>query len=204
MASFRNFTAAAAAIVLPALVACDAESTTGVGTAATMSAATISDNPSSATSTGPGGTSTATYGGTLTGNVQAQISTDGQAWVSLGEPRSVSLTLASATDAVTLSASASVPVGTYAYARLVFTSGAQASLTGTIGGSSVNGTVVSLGGGQMVIQKQIQPVTLGAGTNARLAWDLNSETWLTSTALQSRTAAAAAVQSAAWAAITTE
>jgi len=204
MASIRSLTAAIAVIALPVLAACDSDSSTGVGAAATVSTTTVSDNPSSTTSSGTGGTSSSTYGGTLTGTVQAQISTDGQAWVSLGQPQSVSLALASTTNASTLTANASVPVGTYAHVRLVFTSGVQAALNGTIGGTNVNGTVVSLGSGQVVIQKQIQPVTLNAGANARVVWDLNSETWLTASALQSRTAAAAAVQSAVWAAIVTD
>lgn len=185
------------------LAACDSDSTTGVGNTATVTATAISDNPSSTSSSGSGGTNSSTYSGSLTGNAQVQISTDGQAWVSLGQPQQVSIALASTTNATTIAANASVPVGAYAHVRLVFTSGAQASLSGTIGGSNVNGTIVSLGSGQVVIEKQIQPVTLGAGTNARVVWDLNSETWLTPSVVQSRAAAAAAVQAAAWAAIVT-
>lgn len=203
MIAIRLLSIAAAATAFSAMTACS-DSTTGVGTTSEVSAATVADNPSSTSNPSTGGTNPSTYQGTLTGTAQVQISTDGHAWVAVGQPRDVSVALASTANVTTLSAGASVPVGAYAYVRLVFSSGAQASVSGQVGGTSANGTVVSLGSGQVVIQKQIQPVTLRAGTNARVVWDLNSELWLTPAAMQSRTAAATAVQAAAWAAILTD
>lgn len=202
MTAIRLLSIAAAATAFSAMTACS--DSTGVGSTSEVSAATVADNPSSTSSPSTGGTNPSTYEGTLTGTAQVQISTDGQAWVAVGQPRQVSIALASTANVTTLSADASVPVGAYAYVRLVFSSGAQASVSGVVGGTTANGSVVSLGSGQVVIQKQIQPVTLSAGTTARVVWDLNSELWLTPSALQSHTAATAAVQSAAWAAILTD
>lgn len=198
----RMLARVAAAALVPLLAACGGDASTSLGTQATVSSVVLNDNPTSTSSSGTGGTNSGTYSGTLSGDVQAQISMDGNAWYSLGQPSNVSVALQSTTSATQLTANASVPVGTYAYARLVFSNGAQAQATGTIAGTSYNGTVVSLGSGQVVIQKQIQPVRVNAGSSVSVVWDLNSELWLTGTAAQSHTTTAAAVQSAAYAAIT--
>lgn len=184
------------------IAACsDDDGPTGASAQATVATAVATDNPSSTSSTGSGGSGSSTYSGTLTGTVETQISVDGQSWVSLGPPRAVSLSLQSTTNSAQLAANATVPAGAYAYARLVFNPGVQAQVTGTIGGATASGTVIALGSGQVVIQKQIQPVTINAGATARVVWDLNSELWLTSSTIQSRTAGSAAIQAAAYAAI---
>lgn len=198
----RNIARAAAAILVPLLAACGGDTATSLGTQATVSSVILNDNPSSTSSSGTGGSNSSSYTGTLSGDVQAQISMDGRTWYSLGQPANVSVALQSTTSATQLTANASVHVGTYAYARLVFSDGAQATATGTVGGTSYAGTVVSLGSGQVVIEKQIQPVHVDAGSSVSVVWDLNSELWLTGTAAQSRTTTAAAVQTAAYAAIT--
>lgn len=191
----------AAAAVLPLLAACGGGTSTSIGAQTTVSSVVLDDNPSSTSSSGTGGSGTGTYGGTLTGNVQAQLSMDGQTWYSLGQPANVSVALQSTTTATQLTANASIPVGTYAYARLVFSSGAQAQATGTIAGTSYAGTTVSLGSGQVIIEKKIQPKQVSAGSTVTLVWDLNSELWLSGLAAQSHTATAADVQAAAYAAI---
>lgn len=184
------------------IAACsDDDGPTGVSAQATVATAVATDNPSSTSSAGSGGSGSSTYSGTLTGTVETQISVDGQSWVSLGQPRAVSLSLQSTTNSAQLAANATVPAGAYAYVRLVFNSGAQAQVTGTIGGATASGTVIALGSGQVVIQKKIQPVTISAGATVRVVWDLNSELWVTSSTIQSRTAGSAAIQAAAYAAI---
>jgi len=174
---------------------------TGVSAQATVATAVVTDNPSSTSSNGSGGSGSSTYSGTLTGTVETQISVDGQSWVSLGPPRAVSLALQSTNNSAQLAANATISAGTYAHVRLVFNSGVQAQLSGTVGGTTASGTVIAIGSGQVVIQKQIQPVTVRAGTTVSVVWDLNSELWLTSSTMQSRTAASAAIQAAAYAAI---
>lgn len=202
MSRIHMITRVAAAALLPLLAACGGDSSTSLGTQATVSSVVMNDNPSSTSSNGTGGSGSGTYTGTLTGNVEAQISMDGNTWYSLGQPSNVSVALQSTTTATQLTANAAIPVGTYAYARLVFSSGAQAQATGTIGGTSYSSTTVSLGSGQVIIQKQIKPFTVSAGSTVSIVWDLNSELWLTSTAAQSHTATAAEVGTAAYAAIT--
>ncbi len=192
---------AAAAAILPLLAACGGDSSTSLASQATVSSVVMNDNPSSTSSSGTGGSSSSTYSGTLSGNVQAQISMDGSTWYSLGQPSNVSVALQSTTNATQLTTNASIPVGTYAYARLVFSNGATAQATGTIGGTSYSNVSISLGSGQVIIEKQIQPFTVSAGSTVSLVWDLNSELWLTGTAAQSRTTTATAVQAASYAAI---
>lgn len=188
--------------LLLAIAACgDDDEPTGVSGEATVASAVVTDNPSSTSSSGTGGSGSSTYSGTFTGTVETQISVDGQSWVSLGQPRAVSFSLQSTNSSAQLAANVTIPAGTYAYVRLVFNSGVQAQVSGTVGGTTASGTTIAFGSGQVVIQKQIQPVTVTAGTTIRVVWDLNSELWLTASALQSRTAAAAAIQAAAYAAI---
>lgn len=181
--------------------ACSSDSTTSLSSSARVSAVTVDDNPSSTSSTSSGGSGSGTYTGTLTGTVQAQISTDGSTWVDLGSPSSASIALQSTGNVTTVASNVTVPVGTYAYARLVITPNVQLAVNGTANGSTYNGTVASFTSGQIVIEKQVQPVTVSAGSTVSVAWDLNSESWLRSSSFQSQTALAAAVQSAVYAAI---
>lgn len=181
--------------------ACSSDSTTSLSSSARVSAVTVDDNPSSTSSTSSGGSGSGTYTGTLTGTVQAQISTDGSTWVDLGSPSSASIALQSTGNVTTVASNVTVPVGTYAYARLVITPNVQLAVNGTANGSAYNGTVASFTSGQIVIEKQVQPVTVSAGSTVSVAWDLNSESWLRSSSFQSQTALAAAVQSAVYAAI---
>lgn len=195
----HRFVVAALAAAALGVAACS--DSTSVQSSARVSAVTANDNPSSTSSTGSGGSGNNGYTGTLSGTVQAQISADGQTWVDLGSPAATSIALQSTGSVTTLSTNASVPVGTYAYARLVFSPGVQAQVSGTVGGTSYSGRVVTFGSGQVIIQKQVQPVTVTAGSTLTVAWDLNSESWLTASSLQSQTTTAAAVQAAAFAAI---
>ena len=183
---------------------CSSDSTTGAESSVRVSAVTVDDNPSSTSSTGSGGSGSSTYAGTLTGTVQAQISTDGSTWVDLGSPTSTSIALQSTGNVTTVASNVTVPVGTYAYARLVITPNVQLAVNGTANGATYDGTVASYTSGQIVIEKQVQPVTVAAGSSISVAWDLNSESWLSSSSLQSQSALAAAVQTTAYATIVTQ
>ena len=184
--------------------ACSSDSTTSLSSSAKVSAVTVDDNPSSTSSTSSGGSGSGTYTGTLTGTVQAQISTDGSTWIDLGSPTSTSVALQSTGNVTTVASNVSVPVGTYAYARLIITPSVNLQVNGTANGSTYNGTVASYSSGQIVIEKQVQPVTVAAGSTIRVAWDLNSESWLNSSSFQSQSSLAAAVQTAAYATIMTQ
>jgi len=184
--------------------ACSSDSTTSAESTVRVSAVTVNDNPSSTSSTSSGGAGSGTYTGALTGTVQAQISTDGATWVDLGSPTATSVALQSTGAVTTVASNVSVPVGTYAYARLVITPTVNLQVNGTANGAAYNGTVASFSSGQIVIEKQVQPVTVAAGSTINVAWDLNSESWLSASSFQSQSSLAAAVQTAAYATIVSQ
>lgn len=193
---------ATALVALAAMGAAACSDSTAVESSARVTAVTANDNPSSTSSTTSGGSGSSTWSGSLTGTVQAQISTNAQTWVNIGSPATTSIALQSTGNVTTISTDARIPVGTYAYVRLVFSPGVQAQVTGTVGGTSYTARTVTFGSGELVIQKQVSPVTVTESSTLQVAWDLNAESWLTPTALQSQASTAAAVQSAAYAAIT--
>jgi hypothetical protein len=92
----------------------------------------------------------------------------------------------------------SVPVGTYSRVRLVI-DGAAAELTaGSVVGTITLGvdTSVSIAAdGQVVIDLAIAPFTVEGDTNTRILFDLNSEAWLTESAVAVGTVAEADVVS---------
>ena len=123
-----------------------------------------------------------TFSGSFTSEAQVEISMDGSTWVDLGSPSQVSVMLQSSGGESTVHSNASVPVGTYTHARLRL-SGGQASVDAgaVLGGVSFTGAVdIQVGGTdqEVVIEKQVQPFTLTADTQARIIFDLNSEAWV--------------------------
>lgn len=158
------------------------------------------DNPSSTSSASSGGSGSGTYGGTLSGMAEVAISTNGQTWVSLGAPASFNLQLQSTGNGAILKTTVSIPVGSYAHVRLTL-SGASASVSGIVGGTTYGNAHVAIGGGTVVIEKQVQPITVTESSVVRVLFDVNSELFITSQAVQSGTAAAAAVQAAVYATI---
>ena len=192
-----------AAALLFAATGCNGGDATGSGTASVGSAA-VYDNPSSTTADSSNGGSSSSgsgshgYTGTLRGRAQMELSADGAAWVSAAPPSSVALALQSTASGTSFNTAASIPAGTYAYVRLVFSPGATATVTGTIGGTSYGAAAVTLGSGPLVIEKHVTPVTVSAGSRLTVAWDLNSELWLTPAAMSAHAVAASAIEAASW------
>ena len=98
-----------------------------------------------------------------------------------------------------------MPVGTYAHVRLTLR-GAQARIAagGSVGGITLSSELsLTLGGSdaQVVVQKQVQPFQISAGTRTAIVFELNSETWATAQNAQDRMVEDAEVQTSAAVAI---
>jgi hypothetical protein len=142
------------------------------------------------------------FSGSMTATMQVAISADGQSWVNLGAPVTSSVQLQTAGDSTTLVSQTTVPVGTYAYVRLVLQDGASAQVSGSLAGIAFTNADVSIGGGgQVVIEKHVSPFTISANTNATIVFDVNSEVWVTAESAQSHTATATELEAAATAAV---
>ncbi len=122
------------------------------------------------------------YSGTVTADAQVSISADGQTWVDIGPASSISLALQSSGDSTDVHGAVDVPVGTYAYVRLVMDdANARVNAGSSIGGLLLTAAVdVGLGtGGRVVVVKEVQPFIIHADTRTTLIFDLNSEAWMT-------------------------
>lgn len=131
------------------------------------------------------------FSGTLSGSALVEVSADGETWVAIGSPASVLVTLQSHQEETTVRSRMSVPVGTYSRVRLTL-SGAQAQIDagGTVGGITLTSAVaITVGGsdGEVVIEKEVEPFTITTNTHARVAFDLNSEGWVTEEAAAEET-----------------
>jgi hypothetical protein len=142
-----------------------------------------------------------TFSGSMTATMQVAISADGQSWVNVGAPVTNSLQLQTAGDSTTIASQTSVPVGTYAYVRLVL-QGTNAQVSGSLAGIAFTNAALSIGGGdQVVIEKHVSPFTVSASTDASIVFDVNSEVWVTAESAQSHTATAAELEAAATAVV---
>lgn len=147
------------------------------------------------------GTSSSAFSGSMSSSMKVAISADGQSWIDICSPVQNTLQLQSTGDTTTLASRTSVPVGTYAYVRLTI-DGANAQVTGSFGGIAYTDAQISVAnGGQIVIEKQVQPFTITANTNATVIFDLNSELWITAQSVQSHAATAAEMAVEAGAAV---
>lgn len=138
------------------------------------------------------------FSGTMSGSAQVQIYSSAHGWVDVGSPRSMTCSMQSGSE-TSVASNASVQAGTYTKVRLIL-DGFRADLnSGSIIGSVTlsAGVSISVGGGSRVeIEKEVTPFTVSAESDTKVVFDLNSETWVTEDAAESRTAAAAAVRSA--------
>jgi hypothetical protein len=142
-------------------------------------------------------TGRAAFTGSAQGDFRASISVDGLTWVDLGSLKAIAVDLQTAGGETSIHGEQSVPVGTYSHVRLII-EGANAELSaGSVIGAITLGvdTFVSVnGGGPVVIELAVTPFTIGTDANARLVFDLNSEAWLTESALTLGSATATEVQ----------
>lgn len=143
------------------------------------------------------------WSGTFHGSAQVAISVDGNVWIDLGNPGAVTVDAQSSGSETDVHGEVEVPAGTYARVRLVLDGmDAQLAAGSTIGGLSLTAdATVSIGGtdGRVVIEQTVPPFAVSADASARteILFDLNSEAWITETAVNQQTVADAAVAAAA-------
>jgi hypothetical protein len=94
-----------------------------------------------------------------------------------------------------------VPAGTYARVRLTLRN-AQAKLLagGSVAGISLASDLTLTVGGtdsQVIVEKQVQPFEVRAGSRTAIQFELNSESWATAQNTQDRTVEDGEVQQAA-------
>lgn len=165
--------------------------------------AVITDDPAQAgAAVGPGaqlaqGVSGQTFQGDFQGEAQVQVSVDGQTWLDLGSAQSVDVALQSGNEAV-VHASANVPAQAFSRVRLVLRNARATVLAGSsIGGAliDVDVQITVAGGGEFVIEKSLS-LSVSAGSQTTLVFDLNSEQWIDQTAVQAQAVTAAQVAAA--------
>lgn len=140
------------------------------------------------------------YDGTVSGDARVEVSADGETWAQLEDASEIDVELQAADGEAVVHADASVPLESFTRARLVL-DGADATLEAgsTVGGITLeSGTTLSLGGsGRVVVETQLEEsLDASAGTDATLSFDLNSEAWITETAVEAGTVAESAIQGA--------
>lgn len=142
----------------------------------------------------------ASMSGSMSGNAKVQVSADGSTWVDLGSPKDVTMQLHTTGNTTSLHSEATVETGTYTRVRLVLEDASATLDAGsTIGTTLLDASVnLSIGGssGRVVIEKQVDPVTVSAGSHATLAFDLNSAAWITEENVSARSVSEAEVRSA--------
>lgn len=149
--------------------------------------AEITDDASSSASlasdAGTANQSTGTFSGTFTSDAEVAIAAESGAWVDLGSPTRATVTLQSTGDRTSIHANSAVPAGIYTRVRLTLSGGrAHVTAGGTLGDnfSLTSDATINVGGSDnhVVIEKQVQPFTVGADTHVRILFDLNSEAWI--------------------------
>jgi hypothetical protein len=158
------------------------------------------DRSAPAASLAPGPFAAATFSGTVTSNTNVAVSADGSTWIDLGSPNGITIRMQSA-DSTTVHGEVDVPAGTYARVRLTLRN-AQAKLLagGSVAGISLASDLTLTVGGtdsQVIVEKQVQPFEVRAGSRTAIQFELNSESWATAQNTQDRTVEDGEVQQAA-------
>jgi hypothetical protein len=68
-------------------------------------------------------------------------------------------------------------------------------VSGVVSGVEVVNRRLTVTSRTLIVQREIEPVTLASGDRLHVAWDLNSETWITPAALAANRIDTAAVKS---------
>lgn len=169
--------------------------------------AIVSDNPNSTTPQAypalhiAGSSGSSQYTGTISGNFSVAVSADGTVWHNLGSPNGITVQAQSTTNTTNVHGEVTIPAGTYARVRLTM-SNARATVDagGQIGGITLDADieVTVAAGGEVVIEKQVQPFTVSGDASVRteILFDLNSELWLTEQNAQDGDASGEEVDSA--------
>ncbi len=201
----RSFlgTLAALAFLLPFTAGCGDDATGPNGDDEGTARAVVTDDPNSGSaSVAPGDArfsqsfTGAQFEGTFSGQAQVQISVDGETWIDLGSAQNVSFAMQSNEQAV-VHASANVPAQTFTRVRLILSNGQATVVSGSVGTIPITTQVQIMvaGGSEIMIEKALS-VDISAGSETTVVFDLNSESWVNETNVQSQAATAAEVASA--------
>lgn len=123
-----------------------------------------------------------TLAGSAAGDFQAAISSDGETWIDLGSPNGITVQLQISGEGTSVHGEQDVAVATYTWVRLVIR---DVEIT-VNAGSEVDGVTLdadaklSLAAGEgLVIEREVGPITVTSDSRIQIAFDLNSEAWLT-------------------------
>ena len=148
----------------------------------------------------PAGAATVT--GTLQGNIFASLSPDGTTWTDLGSPNGITVNLQSASSSTTVHGEQDAPTGSYRRVRLVFDGVTVRLLAGsTVGGTILeNDVTIALGGSddrvEVVVVVPDFTVEADPGVQRTIIFELSSQVWLTTAALQAGRVEDAEIQAA--------
>ena len=130
------------------------------------------------------------YDGTLSGNINVSISQDGNTWIDLGSANGITIVLQSPTgDSTNVHGQVARSAGNYARVRLTVRDGKATLLSGSrVGNTTLSSTKdITVGGADdLVVIDKSTSFAVVAGTTGRtsIIFDLNSEIWLTESAVQ--------------------
>jgi hypothetical protein len=146
-------------------------------------------------------TATPTASGTLAGNVHASL-WDGSRWIELGSPNGITIPLQLAGRPTTIHGEASAPAASYSRVRITF----QGVIARIARGSVVGGTTltndasITLGGADQRAEVIVSVNSFSVEADPRvrrvITFELRSQQWLTSGALQSGWVEDAALEAA--------
>jgi hypothetical protein len=148
----------------------------------------ISDDPGSATASASATPARAAIAGSIVSNTNVEISTDGTTWVTLGSPNGITIKLQSATDSSTVHGEVDAAAGSYSHVRVTLREAEANLLAGSVIGAVALASNASLaiGGNDrvVVLQRQVTPFEVVAGSLTTIFLELNSESWITASNVQ--------------------
>lgn len=131
-----------------------------------------------------------TFTGTAAGDFQASVSADGNTWIDLGSPNGITVQLQSSGKGTTVHGAQTVPAATYARARLILR---DVEIT-VNAGSQVDGVTLETDAKldlaldeELVLEREVGPVTATVDSGIEVLFDLNAEAWLTAEAVTTGT-----------------
>jgi hypothetical protein len=196
LTSGRLRRSAALVPVLMAALGCGGDTVTGVNVNTTVRVV-LDDNPSRSTPPVSGvqaPPAPGPYTGGLVSTARVAISADGETWHDVTGTLAVTVPLQNG-DSAHVSNVVSVPAATYSRVRLTLR-GASLTLSGATPAGTVTNRTLDVTDADVVLIREIPAITLSASTSARIAFDLNTEGWLTTAGVSSNTVSPSLVKDA--------
>lgn len=178
------------------------------GTTQGQVSATVTDDPSSTSGSIArasflnvlGLQSSGSFSGTMTGDATVEVRTQSGTWIDVGSASDADLEMQTEGGEISVASGTSVDAGSYTAVRLTL----ENATTTIEAGSSIGGIVldasvdVAVGGddGRVVIEKQLD-LDVDAGSSTTVMFDLNAESWVDQSSVDSGAAADGDVQAAA-------